>query len=604
MYTLNYFARKFCGLQKEDMDYREIPVLQAGSAEDRARLGSYCVKDSELCEDLNEARTMITEILQFSAVFGVLPEWVYFRGQQVRFVAQLLLAARTSEAVPLLLNRPPGGFHGEGTVTFQGATVNDPKRGFYRKAPVATLDWASLYPSIMCAHNLCHSTHVLDPKAVEGLSGVVAFDLGGGEVVRFATAARHKGILPRILEDLGGRRKVAKRRVKECAQAAKDPAHSEEEQRRFLALSKVFDGQQLALKVSMNSVYGACGAVASGKFPDLAISAAVTLQGRTAMEIKKAILPVRFPGIDVIYGDTDSVMVTFADAHDVQSCGERGEEASAFVTEHFASLGYPEMRLEFEKCFFPYLLEGKKRYAGLKFEMDVHGKMVCKGIDCKGIETERRDTLPFVKDIMHGCLDILMHQRDEQRAFAHFRQRMREFVAGEIPFDKFIMRKNLSAKAERKPDQLVQARVNALRRSRAPGSEAAVNEQVEYVIVNGWKGEKTTQLAEDPQFAREQGLKLNLLWYFEHAIVEPVRKLFAPLDGIDFEGACKLISLELDSRRLGVSSVVRDLLAGGGAGAAASGSAGGGTGATAGAEPSHVPCIIPARKKPRRPPRK
>lgn len=33
----------------------------------------------------------------------------------------------------------------------------DAKQGYYRQ-PVATLDFASLYPSIMMAHNLCYTT--------------------------------------------------------------------------------------------------------------------------------------------------------------------------------------------------------------------------------------------------------------------------------------------------------------------------------------------------------------------------------------------------------------------------------------------------------------
>jgi len=37
---------------------------------------------------------------------------------------------------------------------FEGATVLEPETGFY-KMPIATLDFASLYPSIMIAHNLC-----------------------------------------------------------------------------------------------------------------------------------------------------------------------------------------------------------------------------------------------------------------------------------------------------------------------------------------------------------------------------------------------------------------------------------------------------------------
>ena len=47
------------------------------------------------------------------------------------------------------------------------------------------------------------------------------------------------------------------------------------------------------------------------------------------------------------------------------------------------------------------------------------------------------------------------------------------------------LRRNLSSKVVAKTDSIAWARVNALRASREAGSEAAVNEQVEYVIVNG-----------------------------------------------------------------------------------------------------------------------
>ncbi len=42
-------------------------------------------------------------------------------------------------------------------VGYEGATVIEPKKAFY-DTPIATLDFASLYPSIMMAHNLCYST--------------------------------------------------------------------------------------------------------------------------------------------------------------------------------------------------------------------------------------------------------------------------------------------------------------------------------------------------------------------------------------------------------------------------------------------------------------
>lgn len=52
---------------------------------------------------------------------------------------------------------------------FEGAFVLDPIANFY-EVPIATLDFASLYPSIMMAHNLCYSTLVTNNRIRESLS--------------------------------------------------------------------------------------------------------------------------------------------------------------------------------------------------------------------------------------------------------------------------------------------------------------------------------------------------------------------------------------------------------------------------------------------------
>ena len=54
---------------------------------------------------------------------------------------------------------------------YEGATVLEAKQGFYR-TPVATLDFASLYPSIMMAHNLCYSTLLPPERPAPGLPGL------------------------------------------------------------------------------------------------------------------------------------------------------------------------------------------------------------------------------------------------------------------------------------------------------------------------------------------------------------------------------------------------------------------------------------------------
>lgn len=564
-YSLNHFARSICGDEKKEMDHREIPVLQEGSKRDRARLAEYCVHDSVLLARLNQARTMIIEILQFASVFGIVPEWVYFRGQQVRFISHMLRKVRRLEAIPILLNVPTEGFVGAFSVgKFEGATVNDPIRGFFKK-PVIVVDWASLYPSIMRGHNLCHSTHIarnriaalvadgweVVPPSTRGTTDrvIVEHDIGDSKKTYFVSEHVKRGILPIILEELASKRKAAKALHKKYAKLSKEERANESHR----ILASVYDGQQLAMKVAMNSIYGACGAADTGKYPNLDISSTVTAEGREAMVIKKRILPVRFPTITIVYGDTDSIMMTFEDVKTIAESGVRGKEVADFVTQYFRDeLGLPTMVMEFEKSFLPYLQEGKKRYAGNKFEPGVDDEMVHKGVDCKGIETERKDTLPFTKSLMTSILDDLMQRMDEAQALKTFESHMDRLVRNEVPFEDFIMKKNLSAKVSGKTDSIVQAKVNKDRRDRDPGSEAATGEQVEYIIVNGFKKEKTTNLAQDPTFARENGLKPNRLWYFEHAIEEPVRKIFDAFPDVDFKRVCNRYREVLNSKRLNI----------------------------------------------------
>ena len=583
-----------------DVGYRAIAPLQEGGPRDRARLGSYCVHDSVLLERLNVARTMITEILQFSAVFHVPPEWIYFRGQFVRAAAQMLRKARVVEAVPLLLQKPPGGWNGEGVAKFEGATVNEPDRGFYKEGGgVSVLDWKSLYPSIMMSYNLCPSTLLPPDAPAEVPFATTTHEIGMDFPARFVHRAHHRGVLPRILEELGAERTRAKREMKAHAKALKAAPPDSEEARRLAQLVSVADGRQLALKVSANSAYGLYGA--RNGYPCLAVSATTTLRGRDAMVVKKEVLPRHFPGIRVVYGDTDSVFVVFPEARDVAETARLSERAAEVVTDHFVRvLDLPWMELEFEKIYKPLLLEGKKRYMGIKYEpAGPDGAMACKGMDAKGVETERRDTLPYVKEIMIAVRDALMVDMDERKALAAFEARMDALVRDEVPMDKLILKKNLSSKVEGKTDVCAHARVNALRRAREAGSEASVNEQVEYVIVAGHRKLKTTELAEDPVYAREHGLRLNGLWYFEHCIEEAMRKVFEVCD-VDYAGACRRYRALLDAGRLQVDRAAMEaaLFGGGGDGGASSSGAGDGGGNGGAAAPVAVRRVPPPPRPP------
>lgn len=92
-------------------------------------------------------------------------------------------------------------------MAYEGATVLEPKAGYYA-TPVATLDFASLYPSIMMAHNLCYTTllprgaHASFPATGEGARAV---ESPSGE--RFVKPELQAGVLPEILRELLSARK-------------------------------------------------------------------------------------------------------------------------------------------------------------------------------------------------------------------------------------------------------------------------------------------------------------------------------------------------------------------------------------------------------------
>lgn len=84
--------------------------------------------------------------------------------------------------------------------------VIEPTRGYYTD-PVATLDFASLYPSIMMAHNLCYST-LIPAYEIKNHNPENYIRTPNGDY--FVKQTVKKGLLPMILEELIAARKRAR----------------------------------------------------------------------------------------------------------------------------------------------------------------------------------------------------------------------------------------------------------------------------------------------------------------------------------------------------------------------------------------------------------
>jgi len=160
-YSLNAVSAHFLKQQKEDVHHSIISDLQRGDDADRRRLAVYCLKDAYLPQCLMDKLMVIVNYIEMARVTGVPLNFLLERGQQIKVVSMLYRKAKLFDMVVPVF---PRKHRNQSDVGYEGATVIEPKRGYY-DTPIATLDFASLYPSIMMAHNTCYSTLVTKEQA-------------------------------------------------------------------------------------------------------------------------------------------------------------------------------------------------------------------------------------------------------------------------------------------------------------------------------------------------------------------------------------------------------------------------------------------------------
>lgn len=206
-YTLNSVSAEFLSQQKEDVHHSIISDLQNGSDEDRHRLAVYCLKDAALPQRLMDKLSVLVNYVEMARVSGVPLSFLISRGQQIKVFSMILRKCRKEKLLVPTLKK--SGFQSD-DVAYEGATVLDPIKAYYQ-IPIATLDFASLYPSIMQAYNLCYSTMV-SPTDVNKLDPSMYKKSENGHV--FVHSSVKKGILPTILAELLAARKQAKKDMK------------------------------------------------------------------------------------------------------------------------------------------------------------------------------------------------------------------------------------------------------------------------------------------------------------------------------------------------------------------------------------------------------
>ena len=517
-YKLDHVARHFTGESKDDITPAQIFASHAGSAGDRALVAKYCIQDCRLVLHLASKLNSVNNAIGMAHVCSVPVSWIFLRGQGAKILS---LVSRQCKRDGFAL---PAMGREQTCASYEGATVLDPLAGAYLKEPVVVLDFASLYPSSMISHNISHDTFLEHETTDTGAELDFHLNLGqldkvSGERVSTlfdarATAAYvrpdvREGVVPRILRNLLSERKRVRGLIKSEPDVFK---------------KAVLDGLQLAFKVTANSLYGQLGAPTSPVFkPELAAS--TTAVGRQMLEKLRVFATDECEG-KVVYGDTDSVFITFpkacpaGDARErLAACIARGEACSTAFRDRIPQ----PHNAEYEKTFWPFVLLSKKRYVGNMVEQ-ADSVPVRKSM---GIVLRRRDNADIVKRIYGGVIDRVM-AGDVPGATSFARDALLQLVNGDIDISELTVTKTLRAEsAYVDADKIAHVVLARRMNEREPGSAPSVGERMPYVYVEAPSAKLQGDRVEHPDYVGNK--KVDVMFYITNQLTKPLTQLFEVL---------------------------------------------------------------------------
>ena len=519
-YSLNNVSKLYLGDQKIDMAPKEMFArFVEGDPKKLYEVAEYCIKDTLLPHKLMKKMCILLNLVEMAKATWVPVSFLVERGQQIKVFSQLSKKARElGYMVPTIKY---GSLPEE---QYEGATVLEAQKGAYY-TPITALDFEALYPSIMMAHNLCYSTYVMDERRYGKIPGITyeTFNIGN-KTYKFAQDV--PSLLPAILMELKQFRKKAKRDMAAATGYMKE----------------VYNGKQLAYKVSMNSVYGFTGA-GKGILPCVPIASTTTCRGRGMIEETKTYVEANFPGAKVRYGDTDSVMVEFdvGDRKGVEAI-EYSWEIGERAAEECSALFKKPNNLELEKVYWPYFLYSKKRYAAKLWTKGKDDQMHMDYVDVKGLQLVRRDNTPHMREVCKELLDVVLTSGDPGPPRDLAIKRANELLGGEISNDKLILSQSLSDSYKvggksvsiNSPESINinQAHVQVVNkmRQRKPGSEPQSGDRVPYLLTKTDNPKaKAFEKSEDPKYVEEHNIPVDYHYYFVNKFLNPVCDLLDPL---------------------------------------------------------------------------
>ncbi|PWN36069.1 uncharacterized protein FA14DRAFT_160961 [Meira miltonrushii] len=389
---------------------------------------------------------------------------------------------------------------------YKGGLVFDPKKGLWDKY-ILVMDFNSLYPSLIQEFNIDFTT--VDrkdcnerPDDVDKMPEIPSSDVS-------------QGVLPRLISTLVQRRRQVKGLMKDRNASA--------------AKQLQWNIKQLALKLTANSMYGCLGFEGS-RFFARPLAALTTFKGREVLTATKEL--AESLGLDVIYGDTDSVMIN-TNVLDLDEAKRIGNDFKKAVNERYRLL-----EIDTDAVFERMLLLQKKKYAAMKVEDD--GKRIT---EIKGLDMKRREYCALSKNVSNYVLEQILSGQATESVVEQIHEYL-ETVAqnmDNVALDDFIIYKRLSKKVEEYNEQSAKSlpHVQVAKRMQAKGITVRMGDVIPYIFCTSEEGtsSKTAQAERayhpDDLRRKDSDLKVDMQHYLSLQILPPVERLCDSIVGTD-----------------------------------------------------------------------
>lgn len=290
---------------------------------------------------------------------------------------------------------------------YKGGLVFEPEKGLYDKF-ILVMDFNSLYPSIIQEYNICFTT--VDRSATS--------ENENEEKVPEVPVDQAQGILPKLISTLVMRRREVKKLMKDKRATAEQMA--------------LWDTKQMALKLTANSMYGCLGYTQS-RFYARPLAMLTTFKGREILRSTKELAESN--QLQVIYGDTDSVMIN-TNADTIAQALAVGKEFKNSVNER-----YKLLEIDIDNVFRRLLLHAKKKYAAINMA-EIDGKYVEK-LEVKGLDMKRREYCALSKEASQKLLNEILSGEDSEVVLEKIHEYLRELATkmreNSIPVQKYVI---------------------------------------------------------------------------------------------------------------------------------------------------------------------